>query len=150
MIDVPLYMQGVDTAWCVPYSIQGVAEYYGLYYSRNQVIDAVKAHKTTGTYMEDFTDGVKELGLKFERLKFNYTEVQKSLNAGIPVAISYQNGKKESHFTVIIDAYKDYRGTEFYTLNDTYYGRINMPVEVIEVLVRKDVNFVYKSRSWAR
>ena len=40
ILEVPLYMQGEDTAYCVPYSILGIAAYYGLDISRKLLEEA--------------------------------------------------------------------------------------------------------------
>lgn len=144
ILDIPLYMQGTETAWCVPYSLVGVAEYYGIKATKQGMIEAVNASKKTGTKTEDYTRGIQEFGLKFKRLKFKYKEIRKTLREGTPIALSYSSSKDESHFTILVGARRDSRGIRFYTLNDTFYGRYEIPASVLEYLMYLNDN------SWAR
>jgi len=142
-IEVPLYLQGVETSYCVPYSLLGIAHYFRIGIEEQDAIDVCGAHKTQGSHAYHYTKGVKKIGMKFKRLRFNYRNVRRSIEAGYPVAICYMINELESHFSTIIGARRDHRGFGFYLLNDTYYGRYEIPEEILKYLMRRD-------ESWAR
>lgn len=140
---MPLLMQGVDTAYCVPYSMWGIAQYFAIDIDVENVMLMCGTHKKQGSHHDIFVPGMQKIGLKFRRLRFNYPSVLKSLAKGNPVTICYMISDTESHFSTIIGARQDERGLNFYTLNDTYYGRYEIPEDLLKVLMKID-------ESWAR
>lgn len=136
-------MQGVKTAYCVPYSMWGIAQYFGIDIDVEDVMLMCGTHKTQGSHADVYVPGMEKIGLKFKRLRFKFESVQKSLAKGNPVTVCYMINDVESHFSTIIAARKDDRGLNFYTLNDTYYGRYEVPEDLLKVLMKMD-------ESWAR
>ncbi len=143
MLDVPLYMQGTETGYCVPYGLVGIAEFYGIKVSKKDMIAACKTHKTQGTLKEDYIKGIQQFGLKFVRIKYEYGPIRRALKAYQPVILSFRTSKTETHFTTIVGARKNNRGIYFYTLNDTFFGHIEVPGSLLEYLWKKD-------SSWSR
>lgn len=144
LLDVPLYMQGLDTCWCVPYSMVGIAEFFGIDAPFEDMIEACGASKRYGADTDVYTKGIEKFGLQFKRLNFTFDEIYWALRKGFPVAVCYMINPNESHFTTIIQARRDYRGMGHYLLNDTYHGRFEMP-EPLLIYLKK-----LEGTSWAR
>lgn len=146
VLDVPLYMQAPKTAYCVPYCMVGIAHYYRIKISKKEMIKVCGTKKIIGSFSNVYTKGIEKIGLKFKRIKFNYAEIKKTIKQGHPVVFAYSENVRNpeaSHFSTIIGVYKDKRGIPFFLLNDTYYGRIEVPQYFLDYLWRE-------SRSWAR
>lgn len=141
---MPLHLQGTDTAYCVPFSLLGIAEYFGIHFlTTDEMIELCGTHKKSGSQLEIVSKVVKKIGMKFKRIRFNIKNVRKSLEHGNPVVVCYATSKDEGHFSTIIDVRVDKRKNGFYTLNDTYYGRYEIPENLL-------VYLMYRDGSWAR
>lgn len=138
-----LYLQNPETSYCVAYGMLGIAHYYGMSMTKSEMIKLLKTHKTRGTDVGYVAKSISEIGLKFKRFKFNYRNVKRAIDAGKPIAICYEMAKGVSHFSTIIETRKNSRGLNFYTLNDTYYGRYEIPEYTLKYLMQLD-------GSWAR
>jgi len=139
-------MQPEDSAYCVPYALKSVLEFYGekgKHVSLNALIKGCNAHFKNGTGYEDTEAYLKTIGYKFKRIKFSGNAVRKSLKKKIPVVVSYWSHTKDSHFSVITGVEEDKYGISYYTLTDSYFGRVKFPWSVFEILWRNDC-------SWAR
>ena len=121
----------------------GIAKYYGIDVSRDQMIQLCGSHKKQGSPYEIYTKGIEEVGLKFFRVKFNYRNVKRLLKNGFPVVLTYICEKPYiSHFSTIVGCYKK-SGRHYYCLNDTMFGEMEIPATVLEFLC--SIN-----RSWVR
>ena len=135
---MPLHIQSIKVSYCVPYSLAGVAQYFGLNISKEDVIELCNTHKTQGTSLDNCSKAVKKIGLRFRRIKFTPKNVFDSLSKGNPVVICYATSDKESHFSTIIKVKADNGNQIFYTLNDTLYGRYDIPEELLKYLIKRD------------
>ena len=141
-LNIPLYLQDPDIGYCIPYALTGIAQYFGIRVSKSKMIKLCKATKSYGCYSPDQLQGVEKIGLKFERIKFKYQDIRKALTRGFPVVLSYMAGN-DPHFSTIIFARKEERGV-FYILNDTLYGRFEIPGELLEYLWKRDESWIRK------
>ena len=136
ILDLPLYLQGTKTSWCVPYSFLGIAHYYMLPITKKEMIRACRAHKSEGSYTNiELTKRLRKIGLNLKRIKFDYKNIRKTLKNNNPVVVSYLIGNTCAHFSTIIGCWKDNRGIRYCLLNDTYYGKYTIPMAILEYLM---------------
>ena len=133
MLKIQIHLQGTDTAYCVPYALKGICDYYRIDVSKQQLIKLCQTDRRTGSYTEVYSKNIEQIGLKFRRIKFSYASIGRSLRQGVPVAVCYMCNDKESHFSTIVRVRKK-RGLPFVTLADTMYGLIELPMEVLRFL----------------
>src|SRR5277367_2303605 len=120
ILNIPLHLQHPDSTMCVPYGLAGIAHYYGIKVTKEQMVKACRTHRTQGTQTEDITRAAKKFGLKLERIKFQFDIIKKSIDQGHPIIlchISEVSGRiQQPHFNTIIGARKDRRKMGWYTL----------------------------------
>lgn len=146
---VPLYRQGVKTAYCVPYAVRGIAKWYGIRLSKAKSIKIFNTHKTRGTGSGDILNGIKKVGLKLHKISFNYESVRQSIKECSPIVICYVSDKNESHFSTIVGVAKR-RGLVYYTLSDTYYGVYEIPGNVLKLLMDTSAGMSGEKQIWIR
>ena len=135
---MPLYRQSPNSAYCVPYGIKGVVEYFKLGKPTKQtLIKKCNAHVKYGTDIEDAEEVLWEYGLKLKKISLSMINIRKAIGSGNPIVISYKSGLNESHFSVIC-GYKKVKGTWFVILNDTWIGKYEMPLSILKVLSKAD------------
>ncbi len=144
-LKLKLHIQPEDSAYCVPYALKSVLEYYGergSHISFKSLVKGCKSHFRNGTAFEDTTVYLKSVGYKFKRMKFGIKGVNKSLSNNIPVLVSYTTHFDDYHFSIITGTYKQ-NGITHYMLTDSYFGRVSFPWCVFAILWRD-------AESWAR
>lgn len=132
-------LQPPNSAYCVPYGIKMVLDYYNEKIGINKIIEGCKADYNTGTTIEDSAKYLKSIGYKYFRIGFDYKSIIRWVDLKVPIVFSYINDLGESHFSVINGYFtKRKREIEYVQLADPYYGKISLPYTILKMLWSAD------------
>jgi ABC-type bacteriocin/lantibiotic exporter with double-glycine peptidase domain len=139
LLDLPLIRQHPNSASCVPYSIMTIAKHYKILLSRKRALKMCGTSNRNGSSYKVYAKGIQTIGLKLKRIAFKFETIKKYTDKNIPVVTVYHIGEGWNHFSIIIATRREGH-TALVTLNDSIFGRIEIPFKLLKVLYQHDQN----------
>lgn len=130
-----LIHQDPKTSDCVPCALATVLLTFGLVTNLDEILATLKVALGTtesGTDLRKIRGALEHFPVDVKRIPFSPKAIAKVIKRGGLVLAAYDSAPGEGHVTVISGYERSSDGLEYYELADPLYGRLTIPVKMLE------------------